>query len=87
MSVPNQPPATRSHPHPFRRADDDELTGFVRAGGEVWESLTVFGGVLGVQASEGQAREHALNHELRRTLPPVPVVHNAAVSSQCAGAL
>lgn len=43
-----------------RRADDDELCGFVVGDGDEWVSTTVFGGVLGRHDDEDAATRHVL---------------------------
>lgn len=41
-----------------RRESDGELCGHVRASGDEWHSLTVFGGVLSTHASSHDAEAH-----------------------------
>jgi hypothetical protein len=44
-----------------RRADDEELCGYVVAAGEAWQSMTVFGGVLGSHDERDGAIRHVLD--------------------------
>lgn len=41
-----------------RRPSDGELCGHVRSNNGIWQSLTVFGGLLGTHPSEVSAEEH-----------------------------
>jgi hypothetical protein len=44
-----------------RRADDEELCGYVAAVGGTWQSMTVFGGVLGTHDERDGAIRHVLD--------------------------